>query len=51
MEKRGLILILALSLSIGVLSAKAQQNQKDNKEIAALIVKKRTYNKNNGTWL
>ncbi|MBE7645026.1 SPOR domain-containing protein [Tenacibaculum finnmarkense] len=49
MEKRGLILILALSLSIGVLSAKAQQNQKDNKDIASLIAKKRTYNKNNGT--
>ena len=49
MEKRSIILTLALSLTIGVFSTKAQEKQHNNQDIAALILKKRAYNKENGT--
>ncbi|MEX6627001.1 SPOR domain-containing protein [Tenacibaculum pacificus] len=49
MKKRGIILTLTLSLTIGVFSTKAQEKHNKNKDIASLIVKKREYNKRNGT--
>ena len=49
MKKRSIILSLILGIIIGVFNSNAQDNITENKDITALINKKRQYNKYNGT--
>ncbi|WP_275315398.1 SPOR domain-containing protein [Tenacibaculum bernardetii] len=49
MKKRSIILSLILGIIIGVFNSNAQDNITENKDITALINKKRQYNKHNGT--